>query len=63
MTCAAVVGAVSSSLCAVKHVCGVWCVVCGVWSVVWSVVCVVCVVCGVCCVCGVVFHTVCVVDM
>ena len=47
MTCAAVVGAVSSSLCAVKHVCGVcgvWCVECGVW-------CVECGVCGVC-VCG-----------
>ena len=53
MTCAAVVGAVSSSLCTVKHVCvvcGVWCVECGVW----------CVECGVCGVCGV---YVCVVDM
>ena len=44
MTCAAaVVGVVSSSLCAVKHMCVVWYVVCGVW----------CVECGVCVMCGV----------
>ena len=63
MTCAAVVGAVSSSLCAVKHVCGVcgvWCVECGVWCVECGVWCVWCMVCAVCVVWS---FTVCVVDM